>query len=141
MPTIRAAARSRSGSTSAGPRGHPARSCSLPPPRAPPRAAATPATRCRGCPRPSPPPLPPRAPPPPPTPADNDYRPQLAELGAGGGPTDIAVYDDLAQRRLILASTPNTGEIVVIDADTAQFRSIAIADPVDRILLFPSGDG
>lgn len=70
----------------------------------------------------------------------NDFRPQLAELGAGGGPTDIAVYDDASARRYVLAATPNTGEIVVIDADTAQFRSIGVADPIDRILLFPSGE-
>lgn len=69
----------------------------------------------------------------------NDYRPQLAELGAGGGPTDIAVYDDALGRRYILAATPNTSEVVVIDADTAQFRSVPVADPIDRILLFPAG--
>ncbi|MGE0869883.1 MAG: hypothetical protein AB7P03_15060 [Kofleriaceae bacterium] len=69
----------------------------------------------------------------------NDYRPLLAELGAGGGPTDIAVYDDASGRRYVLATTPNTGEVVVIDADTAQFRSVPIADPVDRIVLFPGG--
>jgi hypothetical protein len=68
-----------------------------------------------------------------------DFRPLLAELGAGGGPTDIAVYDDPTKRRYILASTPNTGEVVVIDADTAQFRSVPISDPIDRILLFPTG--
>jgi hypothetical protein len=72
-------------------------------------------------------------------PGSNDYRPLLAELGAGGGPTDIAVYDDPTGRRYVLASTPNTGEVVVIDADTAQFRSIPISDPIDRIVLFPSG--
>jgi hypothetical protein len=72
-------------------------------------------------------------------PTSNDYRPLLAELGAGGGPTDIAVYDDPTLHRFLLASTPNTGELVVIDADTAQFRSIAIADPIDRIELFPAG--
>jgi hypothetical protein len=69
----------------------------------------------------------------------NDYRPNLAQVGAGGGPSDIAVYDDAAGRRYILAATPNTREIVVIDADTAQFRTVAVADPIDRILLFPSG--
>jgi hypothetical protein len=69
----------------------------------------------------------------------NDYRPQLAELGAGGGPTDIAVYDDANNRRYILAATPNTSEVVVIDADTAQFRAVTLADPIDRILLFPAG--
>jgi hypothetical protein len=68
-----------------------------------------------------------------------DFKPLLAELGAGGGPTDIAVYDDINHRRYVLAATPNTGEIVVIDADTAQFRSIPVSDPIDRILLFPSG--
>jgi hypothetical protein len=69
----------------------------------------------------------------------NDFRPNLAELGAGGGPTDIAVYDDAKGKRYVLATTPNTGEIVVIDADTAQFRSIPVAEPLDRILLFPAG--
>src|SRR5690606_23201018 len=57
----------------------------------------------------------------------------------GGGPTDIAVYDDPANERYVLAATPNTGEIVVIHADTAQFRSVPISDPIDRILLFPTG--
>jgi hypothetical protein len=78
---------------------------------------------------------------PPETPAHSDFKPLLAELGAGGGPTDIAVYDDPTGRRYVLASTPNTGEIVVIDADTAQFRSVPVSDPIDRILLFPSGEG
>lgn len=73
--------------------------------------------------------------------AQNDFRPVLAELGAGGGPSDIAVYDDASGKRYILAATPDTGEIVVIDADTAQFRSIPMADPIDRILLFPQGEG
>ena len=77
----------------------------------------------------------------PPSPeSGNTYRPVLAELGAGGGPTDIAVYDDATGRRYILAATPNTGEVVVIDADTAQFRAVPLADPIDRILLFPPGD-
>jgi hypothetical protein len=71
---------------------------------------------------------------------DNDFRAVVAELGAGGGPTDIAVYDDANGRRQLLASTPNTHEVVVIDADTAQFRSIPVADPIDRILVFPGGD-
>jgi hypothetical protein len=70
---------------------------------------------------------------------DNDFRAMVAELGAGGGPTDIAVYDDASGRRQLLAATPSTGEIVVIDADTAQFRSIPVADPIDRILVFPQG--
>jgi hypothetical protein len=73
------------------------------------------------------------------TPEANDYRPVLAELGAGGGPTDIAVYDDASGKRFILAATPNTKEVVIIDADTAQFRSIPISDPIDRIILFPTG--
>ena len=73
------------------------------------------------------------------TPAHADFKPLLAELGAGGGPTDIAVYDDPSKRRYVLAATPNTGEVVVIDADTAQFRSVPVSDPIDRILLFPTG--
>lgn len=73
------------------------------------------------------------------TPDANDYRPVLAELGAGGGPTDIVVYDDASGKRYILAATPNTSEVVVIDADTAQFRAVPLADPIDKILLFPTG--
>jgi hypothetical protein len=67
----------------------------------------------------------------------NDYRPVLAELGAGGGPSDIAVYDDVDGKRFVLASTPNTREVVVIDADTGQFVRVPTEDPIDRIILFP----
>ncbi len=70
-------------------------------------------------------------------PTANDYRPMLAELGAGGGPADIAVYDDASSRRFVLAATPNTKEVVIIDADTAQFATISTPDPIDRVLLFP----
>jgi hypothetical protein len=76
-------------------------------------------------------------PPPPDRPSANDYRPLLAELGAGGGPSDIAVFDDPNGRRFVLAATPNTREVVVIDADTAQFRRVATPLPIDRITLFP----
>jgi len=71
--------------------------------------------------------------------ADNDFRAVVAELGAGGGPSDVAVYDEAGGRRVVLAATPDTHEVVAIDADTAQFRSIAIPDPVNRILVFPAG--
>ena len=71
----------------------------------------------------------------------NAFHPVLAELGAGGGPSDIAVYDDANGKRYVLAATPNTGEVVVIDADTAQFRSIPVTEPIDRIMLFPQGEG
>lgn len=74
-------------------------------------------------------------------PLANDYRPALSELGAGGGPADIAVYDDIDGRRLILAATPGTRELVVIDTDTGGFTTVATPDPVDRILLFPDDDG
>ncbi len=70
-------------------------------------------------------------------PTANDYRPVLAELGAGGGPSDIAVYDDIDGRRFVLASTPNTREVVVIDADTGEFTRVPTDDPIDRIVLFP----
>jgi hypothetical protein len=69
---------------------------------------------------------------------DNDYRAIVAELGAGGGPSDVAVYDETGGRRVVLAATPDTHEVVAIDADTAEFRSIPIADPIDRILTFPA---
>ena len=76
----------------------------------------------------------------PPVPGDthaNDYRPLLAELGAGGGPADIAVFDDPTHKRWVVAATPTTSEVVVIDTDTAQFRRVSTPDPIDRITLFP----
>ena len=73
-------------------------------------------------------------------PDQNDYRPILAELGAGGAPADIAVFDGVDGRRYVLAATPNTSEVVLIDADTAQFRAVPTPDPIDRIVVFPAGD-
>ncbi|HEU0037479.1 MAG TPA: hypothetical protein VFQ53_43005 [Kofleriaceae bacterium] len=70
----------------------------------------------------------------------NDYHPLLAELGAGGAPSDIAVFDNAAGIRYVLAATPATREVVIIDADTAQFRKVATPDPIDRIVVFPGGD-
>jgi hypothetical protein len=67
----------------------------------------------------------------------NDYRPLLAELGAGGGPADITVFDDAGGKRWVLAATPTTREVVVIDTDTAQFRRVATDDAIDRITMFP----
>jgi len=74
------------------------------------------------------------------SPTANDYHPVLAELGAGGAPSDIAVFDNAAGIRYVLAATPATREIVIIDADTAQFRKVATPDPIDRIVVFPGGD-
>jgi len=80
-------------------------------------------------------------PPDPTDPGDNDFRAVVAELGAGGGPSDVAVYDDATGRRVVIAATPDTHQVVVIDANTAQFRSIPIPDPINRVLVFPSADG
>jgi hypothetical protein len=71
-------------------------------------------------------------------PRDNDFRPAVAELGAGAGPADIAVYDDLDGRRRVFAATPGTRQVVIIDAATGQFTSVDTPDPIDRVLLFPS---
>lgn len=71
---------------------------------------------------------------------ENDYRPGLAELGAGGGPADIAVYDGEDGRRYILAAMPSARAIALIDAATGAFRRVETPDPIDRVLLFPRGD-
>lgn len=77
-------------------------------------------------------------PPNPEQPLDNDYRPSLSELGAGGGPSDVAWYDDPSGRRFVLAATPGTREVAVINGDTAEFVTVPTPDPIDRVLLFPS---
>ncbi len=69
----------------------------------------------------------------------NDYRPSLMELGAGAAPADVAVYDDPADgTRRVLAATPGTRELSIIDADTAEFVQVPTDDPIDRILLLPA---
>lgn len=75
-----------------------------------------------------------------PSAAANDFHPVLAELGAGGAPSDIAVFDNADGVRYVLAATPNTHEVVIIEADTAQFRKVPTPDPIDRIVVFPGGD-
>ncbi len=69
----------------------------------------------------------------------NDFRPALAELGAGGGPADIASYETEHGDRFVLAATPSTREVVLIDAATGEFRTVETPDPIDRVLLFPRG--
>jgi hypothetical protein len=71
-------------------------------------------------------------------PDENDYQPALAELGAGGTPADVAVYDDVTGVRRVVAATPGTREVTVMDTDTANFVSITTTDPIDRILLLPN---
>jgi hypothetical protein len=71
---------------------------------------------------------------------DNDFQPALAELGAGGAPADVAVYDDAAGVRRVLVATPGTHELTVIEARTGQFVSVDVGDPIDRVLLLPAGD-
>lgn len=69
---------------------------------------------------------------------DNDYQPTLAELGAGSGPADVAVYDDVIGRRFVVAAMPGTRKVAVIDGDTAEFVTVPTPDPIDRVMLFPS---
>ena len=71
------------------------------------------------------------------SPNDNDYRPTLAELGAGGTPADIAVYDDVGGTRRVVAATPGTREVTLIDTTNGGFVSVPTPDPIDRILLLP----
>ncbi len=69
---------------------------------------------------------------------DNDYQPALAELGAGSGPSDVAVYDDSIGRRFVLASMPSRRQVAIIDGDTGEFVTVNTPDAIDRIMLFPS---
>jgi hypothetical protein len=76
-------------------------------------------------------------PPAPDVPDDNDFQPVLAELGSGGTPGDLAVYDDPAGVRRLVVATPALQQISIIDTGTAEARNISADDPVDRILLVP----
>lgn len=69
---------------------------------------------------------------------DNDFQVLLAELGAGSGPSDVAVYDDALGRRQVLAAMPGRNQLAIIDGDTAEFKIISTPDPIDRVMLFPS---
>ena len=71
---------------------------------------------------------------------DNDFRAVISEVGAGGTPADIAVYDDADGVRRVIAVTPSMSEVVLIDAASTQFRRIATPESVDRVWLFPSGE-
>jgi len=73
--------------------------------------------------------------------ADNDFPRGLAELGAGGVPSYVAVYDDAGGRRVVLAATPDTREVL---RDRRRHRPFPL-DPRSRsdhrVLVFPSADG
>src|SRR5262249_11353596 len=78
-------------------------------------------------------------PPAPDVPDDNDFQPVLGELGSGGTPGDLAVYDDPTGVRRLVVATPGLSQVSIIQTDTAEARSVAADDPVDRILLVPEG--
>ena len=70
-------------------------------------------------------------------PDDNDVRPSLAELGAGGRPADLAVFDGVDGVRRVVVATPGLSEVALIDTETAEVVRVPVPDPVDRILLVP----
>lgn len=70
-------------------------------------------------------------------PDDNDVRAVLAELGAGGRPADLAVYDGVDGVRRVIVATPGLAEVALIDTETAEVVRVPVPDPIDRILLVP----
>src|SRR5262249_31310217 len=70
-------------------------------------------------------------PPAPDVPDDNDFQPVLGELGSGGTPGDLAVYDDPTGVRRLVVATPGLSQVSIVQTDTAEARHVAAHDPVD----------
>jgi len=69
-------------------------------------------------------------------PDGNDFRPAINPLTAGQRPSDIAFYDEQGARK-VLAVTPGSLSVGVIDVATSALVTVPVGDPVDHALVFP----
>jgi hypothetical protein len=67
---------------------------------------------------------------------ENDFVVSINTLSAGSFPSDVALFSDGGQQKVLIANQ-QSGDLTVIDALTARFVSIPVGDPVDRILVYP----
>jgi hypothetical protein len=72
-----------------------------------------------------------------PGPSENDFVVSVNTLAAGSFPSDVALFEDGGQQKVLVANRMSS-DLTVIDALTASFVTIAVGDPVDRILVYPA---
>lgn len=65
--------------------------------------------------------------------AENDFVPSLNQLGAGSGPTDMALYREGDQARLLVVSG---SQAVSINADSSNVTDVPLESRAENILLF-----
>jgi hypothetical protein len=66
---------------------------------------------------------------------DNDFVPVLNQLGAGVGPSDLALFDESGETRLLVTS-PGSSEAVVIEPNGSNVTSVHLPRAANRILRF-----
>jgi hypothetical protein len=65
----------------------------------------------------------------------NDFKPSIDQLGVGGRPSDMTLYQaDTGGRLLVLSA--DTQQASVVDASTSQVTSVKLPEAASRILLF-----
>lgn len=69
-------------------------------------------------------------------PQQNDFQISINTLPAGSIPGDIAVFQEGAEQKVLVANGAS-GNVTIIDAHTTQFVTIPVGAPVDDILLYP----
>jgi hypothetical protein len=68
---------------------------------------------------------------------ENDFLPSFNQVGAGAGanPSDIQLFDDGTDKRLLVAARGN-GTAVIVNPDSTVATSVTLPAPASRILLY-----
>jgi hypothetical protein len=69
-------------------------------------------------------------------PTENDFVVSINTLAAGSVPADVALFADGGRAKVLVANQLSM-DLTVIDAATAEFVTIPVGEPVDRILVYP----
>jgi len=67
---------------------------------------------------------------------ENDFVVSINTLAAGSVPADVALFND-GDRQMVLVANQQTEDVTVVDTQTAEFFTIDVGDPIDRILTYP----
>jgi hypothetical protein len=65
----------------------------------------------------------------------NDFRPSIDQLGVGGLPSDMALYETEDTTRLLVLSA-QTQQASIVDTATSQITSVTLPSPATKVLLF-----